>query len=210
MCTGTHDFIPAADTAKFSLIFNNNGNLAMNIFHARTTSGFTTELLQAGCEYFRDWWDDNMKGQAASTCTLVRVEGLDISTDDGLTYVLTAGMPIAGTNSNPQAPANVTVAIKLNSEFSGRSRRGRFYVVGLTEGNTVGNVLESGTVTALQTAANALIEEIDPALPDGQLVVVSYCADKHWRDEALVTNIVSATINTDLDSQRRRLNTRGL
>jgi len=209
MCTGPHPFIPAADTAEVKMIFESLGQECLNVFHVRTTDGWTTELLQGVAEFFRDWWDDNLKSQAGDECELVAIQATDIAVEAGAQYYLTAGMPIAGVNSNPAAPGNVTVAVKLATGFTGRSRRGRKFIVGLTEGSTEGNMLESGTRTAIQDAYDTLLAEIDPAVPDGQLVIVSFCDNGDWRDDALVTRVLTASVNPELDSQRRRLSGRG-
>jgi len=99
-------------------------------------------------------------------------------------------------------PANCALAVKLTTGFVGRSRRGRLFVTGLSDASATGSTLTASGVSNIQTWINSLLLYHGPAATPVNWVVASK------KDVALYP-ITGASFNTVMDSQRRRLPTRG-
>jgi len=101
------------------------------------------------------------------------------------------------------------VSTKLTTGFSGRSKRGRQYFIGLVNTQLADpNHLLTGMVTALQTAYSALIDAISDA--GWTMVIASFISGGSPRITAELTEVISSSVNATLDSQRRRLPERGI
>lgn len=117
-----------------------------------------------------------------------------------------AGDP--GGQTSPGLPANVTWCVKFLTGLTGRSYRGRNYMVGLCENQVVGNTFDS-TAAANFVAAYEDILTIQAGF-DWVWIVLS-----RQQNNVVLTNAVGAPVigvgYTDLfiDSQRRRLSGRG-
>lgn len=208
MCEGPHPFIPAAGTVKVELVFSGAGGSMENVYHVRPNAAITEALLDQIVTLFDGWDDVDGSEHRSASVSLDRIVAKDVSVDDGLgvEFALPAPRPGVVTGS-PVLPNNVTAAVKWTTGFTGRSRRGRTYIVGLYEGGVIGDQLESATRAALLADYQALLTAVTGEGWD--LVVVSYCANGDWRTNALVTPISSASIEGTVDSQRRRLLGRG-
>jgi hypothetical protein len=102
-------------------------------------------------------------------------------------------------------PGNVSIAVSLRTGLTGRSARGRWFWQGLTEGQVVGNTLDSGLGLSIVAAFNNLITIIN-AFPS-TLVIASYVSNGAPRPGGPVYFIVNTALLVDLtvDSQRGRL-----
>lgn len=204
-----HSFIPAPDCVRLEMVYSYNGNICENVFHFRHTHPATVGDMVQDAFLMREWWNNWGKPLFNVTSYLkeIKVTALDSENAPGITY--NDGMPSLGEELIIEnLPANVTAAVKFTTGLRGRSYRGRIYHVGLLPLHVTGNQL-----TGL--AAIHLEEMYDPislglgADHDPRMVVVSYMAHGAWRTVAEATNVISSETNVDLDSQRRRLNTRG-
>lgn len=209
MCTGTHDFIPAADTARVDLVYSSQGNTLMNVIYFRRAGGFDAGQLEALAEATIAAWDDNIKALTTANVSLNLVRATDISSEGAAGVEVSAG-PLAGTNTTGiNLPLNVTVVTKFSTGLTGRSHRGRIYFVGLNGSEIVANALASGVAATINTAWTSFFGDITTLAAD-EHVIVSLCNNGAWRTAAEVTPVTNYSTNGDLDSQRRRLNTRGM
>lgn len=201
-------FIPIPDGVKVCMRFNNCDQLACNVFHVKVTEEITEAVLNAIGAIFKNWWVTSMKPNVPPDISLEAVEVTDASVSGGLGVEYTTGLPVTGSNSNPPMPQNVTAAVKLTTGHTGRSYRGRSYVVGLPNSfrDNKGH-LTSAAQTAIDTAYEALIDALQAATWD--LAIASLYSGGAPRAAGILTPVIAASVNLALDSQRRRLPERG-
>lgn len=202
-------FVPTANTAQVETVYNWSGQIVENVFHYEHPSGAPTMAdLVAITDAVRSYIATNLVPLMADTITLLRVVGKLIDVADGLFYVSTTGLPQAGGGGSPALPNNVSAAYSWRTSASGRSFRGRSFVVGLQEGHVTENNLTPAATTAFGTALHGLIAVGGDA--GWEMVIVSK-SHLHVPRVAGVTTPVTAAFftNTTIDSQRRRLPGRG-
>lgn len=114
----------------------------------------------------------------------------------------------AGTASGESLPGNSTLCLSLRSASVGRSRRGRFYTIGMTEGQQTGGVVTTGYRNAWLTTMSALLGATIG--DDWYLCVASFISGGVARETGFLTDVTQViTVNDFVDSQRRRLQGRG-
>jgi hypothetical protein len=210
MCTGTHDFIPAANTCKVALYFDTAGGKAMNILHFRRDAGWTESDLRTFHGLISAAWDTNMSPLQSNTIVLSRIVVTDIGAEDSFEYDAVPPDDLTGGDTSPVMPNNVTVATKFTTGHAGRSFRGRVYFVGLTEINCVGDELTSGAQSGINDGWTDFFGELNDGDLEAELVIVSYCHDGAWRSTATVTPVTGISTEITLDSMRTRLAGRGM
>jgi hypothetical protein len=158
---------------------------------------------------FKLWWDAEMAPITHTGTSLQQIEVTDISSEDDDGIIYTTGLPSVGTSSGNALPNNVTVATKLLSGLTGRSRRGRKYFVGMSDNNISAGA--QNILGAMQTALNQAYEELLTLLTaeDWTWIIVSLISNGVPRTEGLKTPIIAFATNLVLDSMRRRLPERG-
>lgn len=201
-------FIPSPQVCKVEMCYTWNDQKVENVWHMKHGAGdpdeATMELL---AENLKGWFNASMKGNTHTSCSLrlIRITLLTTSTSPGIEY--SSGLPIAGTfNTSASSPNNVTLAVKWITGLRGRSYRGRTYIPGLAQAFTVGNQISAGMLTAYNTAYQALLSGL---LAGWTFGVNSQYASKLPRGTAVFTPITGFTIETNVDSMRRRLTGRG-
>jgi hypothetical protein len=210
MCTGTHDFIPAAETAKLVAYWDVPGGKALNVTYWQVAGGWNEASLGALITFYSNNWDTQMSPLQANTIDCNRIVATDVSAEDSFEVDTAPPDDLIGGRASAIMPGNVTVVTKFGTGLAGRSFRGRSYHIGLTEDMCLGDALTAGNADALRDAWQDLVGAIHDSALAASLVVVSYCHAGAWRDEAVVTPVSSFTTENILDSQRRRLAGRGM
>lgn len=206
MCSGEHEFIPAGNTAKVRLNYQTPGGTANNVLYFRQDVSWTSETLTALAEQVASSWNDFLSPITSVDVTLFSVEAIDVGVPSGAGVVV--GADITGTLNSPVLPSNVTLSIKFGSGFTGRSRRGRMYFVGLTEIQVAGDEIVDSAQDSLIDNITAFFNEITDTLHVDH-VIVSYCSNGEWRVDAVTTIVTSYSSDFIIDSMRRRLSGRG-
>lgn len=202
------DFIPFNNTIRLAVYFGQDGQNMANIYHyiVDETPDATTALDLA--ETFKETWDANVRSLVANTVTLNRIVATIMENENDPSVEYTTGLPMAGGNSEPALPNNVSVAVRWNTNFRGRSFKGRTYHIGLTETQVTGNTISAGIISNLLTAYGELMTlpvDVGPAV----LGVASRVSHGLPRTTGVITPVTSVFINSIVDSQRRRLPGRG-
>lgn len=202
-------FIPCNNTAKVELIYLDQGQRVENVFHVLCPTPPDATELNEIAEAFRDWWDVEMQPLTAHDVSLVLILARDLSTEAGTAIEFSDGLPLEGTGAGP-LPNNVTVAVKWSTGLAGRSFRGRTYMVGLPN-NSIDPDNTNQLLTSYQTSLDTAFELLIDAMEDAgrALVVASFFHDNAPRAAGIVTVIQAASIDINIDSQRRRLAGRG-
>lgn len=210
MCTGTHDFIPAVNVAKVAMYWDTPGGKALNIFHFRKATPFDKDDLAALEAVISLNWDAQFSPLQATAVECNRILLTDINEDDSFQVDRAPSTPLAGGLNENAMPSNVTVATKFGTGHAGRSYRGRSYFIGLTEPQCIGDILVAGVSDDITSAWVDFIGAVHDSDLGADLVIVSYCNDGAWRDEALVNPVSEITTENTLDSMRTRLLGRGM
>lgn len=203
-------FIPAPNTASVELIYNAGGFILENQFHVRKGSPFSFADLQGVRTVFNSWDAATWKDFRFVTANLIRIKtkALDTDTSPFEDYALSPAR--AGTKGGALQPLNCTFAIKLASASSGRSARGRIYAPTLSSADMA---TAYGTVTTTYAnncvaAINTLIANL--AAAGYTLCITSKRHNNAWRATAVNYDVTTAVaVDTNVDSQRRRLPGRG-
>jgi len=201
-------FIPAVNTLKAEMIYNHIGQICENVLYAQMAGTPSITDLTDYAGTLVNWFDTQLQPLVSNGTALVMVKVRDMTTESGAAIEFTVDLPISGTGGSA-LPGNVTVATKWSTGLAGRSFRGRSYLVGLPVGNntTNANVLDSGYASDLDDAMENLITDI--TVDDRTFVVASFFHLGAPRVTAVLTEIIAASVDTNLDSQRRRLAGRG-
>ncbi len=181
----------------------------MNQFYAKFPAQPDKDDLSALAVVIKAWWETYIQPLQTSQVSLVRIELTDITEEAGQQVIYTSGLPLSGDEGAAPLPNNVTLSVKLTTGFSGRSKRGRQYFIGLVNTQLLdNNHVILGLVTDLQDAYSALIDAISDA--GWTMVIASFVSGGLPRTTALLTEVISSSVNQTLDSQRRRLPERGI
>lgn len=203
-------FQPAPFGVQVEMRYTFLGNLCENVFHVLVPDeeNPTLATLTAIATVFGEWWDDNVKTIQSANATLREVYAKDISQESGSEYAYTTGLPADGSNVYEAEPGSVTLCVSLRTARSGRSYRGRSYVIGLTENQVNGNQVTSVAAAAWLAAYDALVASFESSAYS--LAVLSRVNAGVTRPVAALEPIINAVlVDNNVDSQRRRLAGRG-
>lgn len=203
-------FQPVPNTAQVEVIFTSNGSIVENVYHVEKPAPWSQPELQDLNEAFEDWWRINLAGHQPTTMVLQRIDSRDLTAESAPFDSRPCVGACAGTDVSAALPNNATLAVKWTTGLTGRSFRGRTYHIGLGEDKVVGDTVQDAHRLELQTAYNALRTALQQIDPTWVLVVVSRITNGVPRPSGVTTPIVAASVNGTVDSQRRRLLTRGL
>jgi hypothetical protein len=208
-------FVPVPFTVEVELVYNISGIIVENTFYYKSNTAPTPSLLTGLALLVDTAWHNNLRGQLVSICRLQLIRCRDLSAQNGFGVELAPSAPATGALTDTCAPLNVTLAIKRVTGLLGRSFRGRIYWPGISENkivppNSVNPTWRDEVVLAVGNFTTSIQQ-------DGtwQEVVVSRysgvdAAGKPIpRVTGLTTVVTGHNADTDLDSQRRRLNGRG-
>lgn len=196
-------FIPISNTMKVVLEYTLNGQLLVNVYHVQSPSPIVTADLTAIATVFAGWWATNMRPNFTTAISLTRIVATDMSEEDGAQVVYVTGLPSAGTAGGASAPNNVACVTTLRTGFSGRSKRGRKYWGGFAASEVADNFISTTLGTAVLADMTSLDNAIDTA--GFALVVSSLYHDHAPREEGENTIVSTFSMDTRVDTQRRRL-----
>lgn len=156
-----------------------------------------------------DWWANDLAANLSSDLVLREIYLTDLTSQTSFTNTVTPVPLPQGAVSGGGLPGNVAYCVKLRTAGRGRSARGRNYVAGLPEEDVTGNTFASARANGVVASYDALVQGL-AAEGNPLLVVISRITGGQPRTTALIQPVTSANA-TDLfvDSQRRRLTTRG-
>lgn len=201
-------FVPAEDTVRVTAEFNHVSVGCVNVFYVHSNFGWSAATMEDLGEVLVAYFENAAHLAVISAQTSFRrVRLREMSTADGLQTVEEGSGTVGTAGSNP-APGSVTAVASLRSGLAGRSRRGRLYHVGLDESMYTANTLGSADRAALETEYERLVTAIAAGAPigvDWELVVASFVSGGVERSTALLTPVTTITVDSTIDTQRRRL-----
>lgn len=197
-------FVAGTNVVEIDMIYEWQAERCENVYHVQMPGAVTAANLNALVSAFAGWEGTNGKQDRVNVCQLVEVIATDLTTANGLQVINNPNPPVAGVGSTASMPNNVSVAISWRTGHRGRSFRGRTFHIGLPESFATNNRLTVSAETSLATDYTALISAVS-AVTGAQLVVFSKQRDHVKLNPGLTTPITLVSINTVLDSQKRRL-----
>ncbi len=200
-------FIPIPNAASLEYIYQWDGQICENVLTYRLPQAISQDSLQDLTTAAIAWWNTNLKPLINNSVALLAVKATDLTTSTGPVVEDTTGLAIAGTSTGNPVPNNVTVAIKLITANRGRSFRGRVYHVGLSQTAVTNNTV---SLTVRNNIRNAWLAAKElSSNPGWTLCVGSRYSDNAPRITGLATPVTDISVNSVVDSQRRRLPERG-
>lgn len=196
-------FIPLQDGARVAITYENTaGNQAVNVlWFVDQQGGPSNASIEDLVDMVRAWLVSDWADVAVSDWSAVKVEARGWNNKEDVYDVDHAST--SGTLSSPALPSEVTIAVSLRTGFTGRSKRGRVYHVGIGEDNVVGDLISEAYQTALETAYAALITAADAI--GFSWVVASFQSEGAPRALGVAANITEVVIvDRIVDSQRKR------
>lgn len=164
--------------------------------------------LTAVAVMLKEWWIAQRQAETSNQVSLNAIEVRGMASQSSPSVEYTVGMPLVGAATQQSFPNNVTVAVKLLTGMGGRSGKGRQFVIGLHTAKLIDpNHLTTAAVNELTLAYNELINT--GLFENVRLAVASFFHNGVARATAVVTPCTNATVDSTLDSQRRRLPGRG-
>lgn len=215
-------FIPAVNTAQVTFKQAMHGNVVQNVFYVLNETGWSPAELIALANLVILWANDHYGSNLSTDLQFSSVAARDMTLADAAGVEVGFPALSGGDVVSAALPGNVALAVKFKTGFTGRNRNGRWFVAGLTEGNVNGNTITDLNRDNIVIAFGQLR---DALLAAGYAhVVASFYNGTHLvtyldgtikkrptaRATALLTSIETYVANTDTDSQRRRLNGRGV
>lgn len=146
-------FQSVPETASVEMIVQHGTEVIEETFYARRSGGYTEVQLGELLTAFGTW-APTRRLSLSSDMSLVRFQarGLELEND---IFASLEVVPSLGLNASPALPVNCTIALTRFSAFTGRSARGRVYLVGLAENQVVGDIVDAATISGyLTTYAN--------------------------------------------------------
>ncbi len=191
---------------KVVITYGYNGTPSINVcFVLQRSPGspIAGGILLTAANAFHNAWANAWKNQMGSEWEVSNITAQDWSLPDGEQIQTDEVLPIDGSEVDIAIPASVALVVSHRTERTGRSRRGRTYLPGLTEGNVIFNTADAGCVT--QAAGNFTVLDTNLDALNLDHVVYSLYADSAPRVTPIATVITSRIVNNRVDTQRRRL-----
>lgn len=204
-------FVPSPDTVQAELVFSYDGQVVQNVLHYTPSVALTDDLMTELADELITWFDTSLDVVVSDQLTLELVRVTDLTTQFSNGFDITGGLPLSGTltgSSHTPLPSNVALSITKQTFFRGRSRRGRVFHCGLTDGQVTFNNVTASALTAILGAWTALID-LSTTGADWELQVLSRVENGVDRAQALLTPVEFMSSDGVIDSQRRRLPGRG-
>lgn len=201
-------FVPFANTAECEVRYELDGQKVENTLYFTQADAYTSGSLGNLATIVLDWAVASLLPLQNNVCLLREVFARDLSTEDGLAAVAAADSGALGA-AGPGAPNNSTICVSFRSGVTGRSQRGRNYLIGLpvsamANTNHVSNAYQGEIIVAYNTLKGDAQDE------GFTHVIASRRHNKDWRAVGQTTQVVSYTfVDATVDSQRRRLPGRG-
>ena len=204
MCTGTHPFIPAADTVRVTIQMLQDSQVIENVINIHAGHSLTAADVDDIAGGVAAWWHDTARTNISTSVALVGVIARDISNEGGYEKIDYSHAGDAGLATGDPMPNEVSWKVKFSTATSGRNGRGGPFSVGLARNQVEGNLVTTTYAGAVVTAWETLQEGF-LLTGDFSLAIVSYCHDHAWRTTALVTDVNSiGYFDRVVDRQGRR------
>jgi hypothetical protein len=202
-------FIPIPNAIKASLEFTYGGQTIVLTLGWVKASAVQHNDLEDLAGALSDWMDSDLDLNMNSGVSLFNINATDQSSESGESYDLAISPNLPGTLNTGGQPANVAAVCTFRTPLRGRSYRGRAYLGGL-DSSQISNATRL-TTNAASAIVNAFSGLVDVGTPLSLVhAVFSRFHNGTPRTVGVATEVTQYTIDTAIDSQRRRLYGRGI
>lgn len=201
-------FQPAPTCAQVTLRFVDSTDgtfIGENTLNFRNQAGvaFVLSELQLLVTTIADWWSTTLSPITSIDATLASISARALDSEEAPYWEVTIGDD--GTQVGDRVSANVTLSVSFRTGLTGRSARGRAYMVGMAETQVSGNQVTPAYAGAVVAAWEALGAAVSGEGFDH--VVLSRFTGGAARPVASPRIITSYTLTDNrVDTQRDRLN----
>lgn len=209
MCTGSHAFIGALNTAKVDVVQLYDEQTVVNSFYFQKDGGWNESDIRNLADAAGDSWVANFLPVQVSALTIQLVRATDVSVDNSWQTEDATHAGAAGGLLREGLPGGSALVVKQTTGHTGRSFRGRSYICGLDEQQVTRNQVDGSYRNDIVSAFIAFIDDVETTM-ECTHVVASYCQNGSWLSTAQLTEITGYSADIFVDSQRRRLTGRGV
>lgn len=209
-------FVPVTNTVMVEIRMRLDAQRIENtVYFKKATAWSAGDLVTLGNSMLT-WWAANYAPFVSSAVTLNEIYISDLTSSTGLVQSTPAPTPHpAGDRAAASLPNNVAITVSFRSGSRGRSARGRNYISGLSEDAVVLNTVDAAVITDIENGYNLLA---DVASDNTCFWVIVSRFSGVDVDGHPIPRVAGATfdiltvlvVDAIIDSQRRRLPTRGL
>lgn len=153
-------------------------------------------------------WFDSVKGYFSDDLSLVATRCTDLTTLAGASAYSTVTPALVGGHGQPSLPGNCAVVVTKRTAKRGRAYRGRLYQTGVPED------AQDGVDTVTTTWVNNMLTAFGHFLVSSEFHSLVFSVLSNFlggvvRGTGLAEPVTEISIDTSIDSQRRRLLGRG-
>jgi len=197
-------FVAAPQIVRVNLRALFAGSIVENVFDVDALTAVSAGEVDDITNLVSVWAQTTYFPILPAAIQLQEVTGTDMGEENGLTHTIVPEGVVTGGQSGDVMPNETTFCVSLRSGNTGRSARGRKYVLGLRKSECTGNTLEAASVVAFVSAFQDLVEAL--ATNGFAWVVVSRVTNNAPRVGGPVYFPITTCVAVDnlLDSQRRR------
>jgi hypothetical protein len=210
-------FVPVPNTVAVDVVYELDSQSIENTLYFSKATAVAPEDLAALVEKVNETIRGNLIPLLSNVIHLLRVVGTLLDVVEGLVYVSTTSLPLAGGISEEPVPSNVAGCISLRTGLSGRSFRGRNYIPAIPNSLVSLNTMSSVFTTDVEGAYAQLRTNVDEIGWTHVIVsrfsgftIVDSRKVPTPREEGIATPVINSFfVDATVDSQRRRLPGRG-
>lgn len=196
-------FIPVPNTVAVSLGFNVSGQVGSNNIHFSKATAWTLADMGLLRTYLDTFLTGFPIGSFPTVFSWINIRITNLETASSPVIEGPVNPVVVGVDPANPLPNNCAIVVTLRTVNRGRSFRGRVYQAGLSEATSLGNTV---TTTFAANVLNWWDNLINSAPPSGSyLSVVSRYSNNQPRAVGINTQVQQMTVNTQIDSQRRRM-----
>lgn len=202
-------FVPTAGAVRADIQFLLQGQQCHNVIWCTRNENWTDVQRLALAQAITDWWTGSAKSYFSTDMVLNQITVVNQETESAPSSVLIPTGSLTGVRTGTPAPNNVAAVATLRTALRGRSYRGRMYLGGISMSDITNAITLSSswiaTVLTLLAALKTAIEGLGAIW-----VVVSKQHNKVALANGVKTPVAAISMDTYVDSQRRRLGLRGV
>lgn len=205
----TTPFIPTAGAVRVDIQFIQGAQQIHNVIWCTREAAWTQAEREALADAIKTWWDTSAKTYFRGDFGLQMITVVNQDTQNAPSTQLVVSPVIYGGASGTSLPNHTAAVATLRTEFRGRSYRGRMYLGGIPASAINDTITFTTTFIANVLTALAALKTAIEAL-GAVWAVVSHFTNKLPRASGLKTPISAISMDSYIDSQRRRLGLRGV
>jgi hypothetical protein len=195
-------FIPVPNVMRVQLVYSLYSQSIGNVFNVLSGGGLLTTDLDRVEAVFASWWTNTARATSMNQVSLVRIVVDALNVVNGLHKEYTSGWTAGGSLTGTALPGQNTCCVKLSTQFSGRSFRGRIYWNSLSQADVSNGLILATRRDAIVSAVGTLRTNLSAG--GDTLVVVSYCSGGLWRSVGVATPVTGQSSKTTITQQKRR------